>query len=33
MKVLGQEPRLVKINAMKKLDATVSQVKYQDQHF
>ena len=33
MKVKGQEPRLVKINAMKKLDATVSQVKYQDQHF
>jgi len=33
MKIKGQEPRLVKINAMKKLDATVSQVKYQEQHF
>jgi hypothetical protein len=33
MKIKGQEPRLVKINAMKKLDATVSQTKYQDQHF
>ena len=33
MKIKGQEPRLVKINAMKKVDATVSQTKYQDQHF
>jgi hypothetical protein len=33
IKVKGQEPRLVKINAMKKVDATVSQIKYQDQHF
>jgi hypothetical protein len=33
MKIKGQEPRLVKINAMKKLDASVSQIKYQDQNF
>jgi len=33
MKVKGQEPRLVKINAMKKIDASVSQTKYQEQHF
>jgi hypothetical protein len=33
MKVKGQEPRLVKINAMKKIDVSVSQAKYQDQHF
>jgi hypothetical protein len=33
MKIKGQEPRLVKINAMKKLEASISQVKYQEQHF
>ena len=32
-KIKGQEPRLIKINTMKKIDASVSQVKYQDQHF
>jgi hypothetical protein len=33
MKVKGQEPRLVKIKTMKKIEASVSQVKYQEQHF
>jgi hypothetical protein len=33
MKIKGQEPRLVKIKTMKKLDASISQVKYQEQHF
>ena len=33
MKIKGQEPRLVKIKTMKKLDASVSAVKYQEQHF
>jgi hypothetical protein len=33
MKVKGQEPRLIKINTMKKLDASSTQVKYQEQHF
>ena len=33
MKVKGQEPRLIKINTMKKLDASTTQVKYQEQHF
>jgi hypothetical protein len=32
-KVKGQEPRLIKINTMKKLDASNTQVKYQEQHF
>ena len=32
-KIKGQEPRLIKINTMKKIDVSVSQVKYQDQHF
>jgi len=32
-KVKGQEPRLIKINTMKKLDASSTQVKYQEQHF
>ena len=33
MKIKGQEPRLVKIKTMKKIEASVSQVKYQEQHF
>jgi hypothetical protein len=33
MKIKGQEPRLVKIKTMKKLDASISQIKYQEQHF
>ena len=33
VKIKGQEPRLVKINTMKKIDAAVSQNKYQEQHF
>ena len=33
MKIKGQEPRLVKIKTMKKIDASVSQVKYQEEHF
>jgi hypothetical protein len=33
MKIKGQEPRLVKIKTMKKLDASVSAIKYQEQHF
>ncbi len=32
-KVKGQEPRLIKINTMKKLEASSTQVKYQEQHF
>jgi hypothetical protein len=33
IKIKGQEPRLVKIKTMKKLDASTSQIKYQEQHF
>ena len=33
IKIKGQQPRLVKIKTMKKIDASVSQVKYQEQHF
>jgi hypothetical protein len=33
IKIKGQEPRLIKINTMKKIDATISQTKYQEQHF
>ena len=32
-RIKGQEPRLIKIKALKKIDANVSSVKYQDQHF
>mgnify|MGYP000038131422 CR=1 FL=1 len=31
--IKGQEPRLVKIKTMKKIDATISQVKYHEEHF
>lgn len=33
MKIKGQEPRLVKIKTMKKIDASISQVKYHEEHF
>jgi len=33
MKIKGQEPRLVKIKTMKKIDPTISQVKYHEEHF
>jgi hypothetical protein len=33
MKIKGQEPRLIKIKTMKKLNASVSPTKYQEQHF
>jgi hypothetical protein len=31
--IKGQEPRLIKIKTMKKINPTVSQIKYQEQHF
>jgi hypothetical protein len=31
--IKGQEPRLVKIKTMKKIDPTISQVKYNEEHF
>jgi hypothetical protein len=31
--IKGQEPRLIKIKTMKKINPTISQVKYQEQHF
>jgi hypothetical protein len=33
MKIKGQEPRLVKIKTMKKIDGSVTQVKYHEEHF
>ena len=33
MKIKGQEPRLIKIKTMKKVNVSVSTTKYQEQHF
>jgi hypothetical protein len=33
MKIKGQEPRLIKIKTMKKVNASVAPTKYQEQHF
>ena len=33
VRIKGQQPRLVKIRTMKKINTTVSPTKYQEQHF
>mgnify|MGYP001240575702 FL=1 len=33
VRIKGQQPRLVKIRTMKKINTTVSPIKYQEQHF
>jgi hypothetical protein len=33
MEIKKQQPRLIKIKTMKKVEASISQTKYQEEHF